>query len=72
MCVKTTKQVAIELGVSESVVQDIVRREIAPPEMLGAVRIWRPADVARLRAALAARAARIAARRAHTQPTIVR
>lgn len=60
---RTTREVAEELGVKETLIENTIRRrEIARPQVVGHVRLWSAEEVDALRAALAARAARRPAR----------
>ena len=60
---RTTRQVAEELGVKETLIENTIRRrEIARPQVVGHVRLWSAEEVEALRSALAAHAARRSAR----------
>lgn len=60
---RTTREVAEALGVPETLIENTIRRrEIARPQVVGHVRLWSAEEVEALRAALAARATRRAAR----------
>jgi hypothetical protein len=64
---KTTREVAIDLGVSETLIENTMRRrEIARPVVVGHVRLWTAEEIERLRAVLAARASRRAAKAARS------
>jgi hypothetical protein len=65
---RTTPQVARELGVPVWTIEHAIRDEqVEQPPHIGGVRAWGDDDVARLRKALDARAARVAARRASAE-----
>ena len=66
---RTTREVCALLGgVAESLVHDAVRRRfIAPPRIVGGIRLWSAADVEALRRVLAERADRRAARARRTR-----
>lgn len=60
---RTTREVAADLGVSETLIENTIRRrEIARPQVVGHIRLWSAEAVEALRAALATRAARRSAR----------
>jgi hypothetical protein len=60
---KTTREVAIELGVKETLIENTLRRrEIARPVVVGHVRLWTAEEIEALRAVVCAHAARRAAR----------
>jgi len=65
---KTTREVAAELGVLETRIENAIRRrEIARPPVHGHARLWSPEAIETVRAIFAARDARRAARTRRTK-----
>lgn len=61
---RTTREVAADLGVSETLIENTLRRrEIARPRVVGHVRLWTATDIDALRVVLAGRRASRAMRR---------